>query len=81
MECTFSNDLLPTSVSEMVGSVISSDQSQVTRESPDYTTRINGTKPHFVEKKKKREVKKIIILQEESQLRGKLVSLTSIEGG
>lgn len=50
----FSNDLLPTSVSEMVGSVISSDRSQVTPESPDYTTRINGTKPHFVEKKKKR---------------------------
>lgn len=64
----------------MVGSVISSDQSQVTPESPDYTTRINGPKPHFVEKRR-REVKKIIILQEESQLRGKLVSLTSIEGG
>lgn len=50
----FSNDLLPTSVSEMVGSVISSDRSQVTPESPDYTTRINGPKPHFVEKKKKK---------------------------
>lgn len=54
----FSNDLLPTSVSEMVGSVISSDRSQVTPESPDYTTRINGPKPHFVEKRRREKLRK-----------------------